>query len=147
MATAVIVLICLSWFVYLADTERFMASHYSAQDDIILEASTRDRLTCSGLCTKTDGCNSFSFTKADRHCQLARHASYDAASNGVVYARVVSQPVRLATMQYWRCKTKSEWYDLLCTFLSFFRISYITLCLNISSIYISFTIPGHILLN
>jgi len=109
MATAVKVLICLSWFVYLADTERFMASHYSAQDDIILQTSTRDRLTCSGLCTQTDGCNSFSFTKADRHCQLARHASYDAASNGVVYARVVSQPVSyLVTIQFLRSKTISE---------------------------------------
>ena len=91
MAAAVKVLICLSWFVYLADTDMFKASHQSALFDIILQTSTRDRLTCSGLCTKTDGCNSFSFTKADKSCHLAKHATYDAASNGVVYARLMPQ--------------------------------------------------------
>jgi len=87
MALGVKVLICLSWFVYLANTDMFKASHQVALDDIILQTSTRDKVTCSGLCTKMDGCNSFSFTKADRHCKLARHATYDSASTEVIYIR------------------------------------------------------------
>ena len=83
MATAVHILVFLAWFVYLADTDMYKASYQCSLDNIILQTSTRDRLACSGLCTKTDGCASFSFTKVDRHCTLARNITVDLASSGV----------------------------------------------------------------
>lgn len=92
MAFGVNVLICLSWYAYLANTDmfNFVQLYGRAVDQIIFEKEAGNELICSRLCANTAGCNCFSLTTGI--CKLARNSIVVSGSNSFVYHLLGSQP-------------------------------------------------------
>ena len=90
MAAYLNICLCLAWFINLADTDMFISSPGTTLDQVISEMKAANELSCSRLCTKTEGCNAFSFSKADGECDLAR-GSVEGSAPGLVYTRLGAQ--------------------------------------------------------
>jgi len=83
------VLICLSWFVYLVNTEMFgfVSFHDRTLSNMLFQSQTDNDLICSRRCAKTARCNFFSFATATGTCQLASNSTRTTGATNVVYGR------------------------------------------------------------